>query len=113
MNSKHISFEIQLFATENCGKLNSKAIARRNAHHEPHKQRTRESQPDLGHCGQADRGLQAPRIRRGHFADDGAVVGGIARLDGRPVTVIGIQKGKNLQENRFNKYDTLGMRKSL
>lgn len=29
-----------------------------------------------------------------HFADDGAVVGGIARLDGRPVTVIGIQKGK-------------------
>ena len=33
-----------------------------------------------------------------HFADDGAIVGGIARLAGRPVTVIGIQKGKNLQE---------------
>jgi len=34
-----------------------------------------------------------------HFADDGAIVGGIARLAGRPVTVIGIQKGKNLQAN--------------
>lgn len=26
------------------------------------------------------------------FADDEAIVGGIARLDGKPVTVIGIQK---------------------
>ena len=33
------------------------------------------------------------------FRDDGAVIGGIGSLDGRPVTVIGIQKGKNLQDN--------------
>ncbi len=29
-----------------------------------------------------------------YFADDQAVVGGVALLDGKPVTVIGIQKGK-------------------
>lgn len=29
-----------------------------------------------------------------HFADDGAIVGGIGLLDGKPVTVIGVQKGK-------------------
>lgn len=34
-----------------------------------------------------------------HFADDDAVADGIVRLDGRPATVIGIQKGKGLQEN--------------
>ena len=33
------------------------------------------------------------------FKDDGAVVGGIAYLDGQPVTVVGIQKGKNTKEN--------------
>ncbi len=33
------------------------------------------------------------------FGDDEAIVGGIARLDGKPVTVIGIQKGRDLQEN--------------
>ncbi|WP_307975759.1 acetyl-CoA carboxylase carboxyl transferase subunit alpha [uncultured Streptococcus sp.] len=38
------------------------------------------------------------------FADDGAVVGGIARLQGRPVTVIGIQKGKNLQDNLYRNF---------
>ena len=51
-----------------------------------------------------------------HFADDGAVVGGIARLDGRPVTVIGIQKGKNLQENlkrNFGQPNPEGYRKAL
>ncbi len=32
--------------------------------------------------------------------DDGAIVGGIARLNGRPVTVIGQQKGRNIQENK-------------
>lgn len=31
--------------------------------------------------------------------DDGAVVGGIAMLNGRPVTVIGQQKGRNLKDN--------------
>ena len=34
-----------------------------------------------------------------HFGDDGAIIGGLAKLDGQPVTVIGIQKGKNLQDN--------------
>ncbi|MBF7095041.1 acetyl-CoA carboxylase carboxyl transferase subunit alpha [Streptococcus sp. HF-1907] len=38
------------------------------------------------------------------FADDGAIVGGIARLQGRPVTVIGIQKGKNLQDNLYRNF---------
>jgi acetyl-CoA carboxylase carboxyl transferase subunit alpha len=33
------------------------------------------------------------------FADDEAVVGGVALLDDKPVTVIGIQKGRNLPEN--------------
>lgn len=33
------------------------------------------------------------------FKDDGAIVGGIACLDGQPVTVVGIQKGKNTKEN--------------
>lgn len=50
------------------------------------------------------------------FADDGAIVGGIARLSGLPVTVIGIQKGKNLQENlkrRFGQPNPEGYRKAL
>jgi len=34
-----------------------------------------------------------------NFRDDGAVIGGIGRLNGRAVTVVGIQKGKNLQDN--------------
>src|SRR5690606_38037403 len=33
-----------------------------------------------------------------HFADDAAIVGGIARLDGRPVMVIGHQKGRDVKE---------------
>ncbi len=32
------------------------------------------------------------------FADDRAIVAGIARLSGRPVTVIGIEKGRDTQE---------------
>ncbi|MCD8009778.1 MAG: acetyl-CoA carboxylase carboxyltransferase subunit alpha [Lachnospiraceae bacterium] len=32
--------------------------------------------------------------------DDGAIVGGLARLNGRPVTVIGQQKGRSIQENK-------------
>ena len=32
------------------------------------------------------------------FADDAAIVGGLARLDGRPVLVIGHQKGRDVQE---------------
>ena len=33
-----------------------------------------------------------------HLRDDGAIVGGIARLDGRPVMVIGHEKGRETQE---------------
>lgn len=33
-----------------------------------------------------------------HFADDAALVGGIARLDGEPVMVIGHQKGREVRE---------------
>lgn len=32
------------------------------------------------------------------FGDDAAIVGGLARLDGRPVLVIGHQKGRDVQE---------------
>ena len=34
-----------------------------------------------------------------HFAEDGAIVGGVARLDGHPVMVIGHQKGRTTKEN--------------
>lgn len=50
------------------------------------------------------------------FADDGAVVGGIASLDGMPVTVIGIQKGHDLEENvqcNFGQPNPEGYRKAL
>lgn len=51
-----------------------------------------------------------------NFKDDEAVVGGIAFLDQIPVTVIGIQKGKNLNENikrNFGSPNPEGYRKSL
>ncbi|MGX7174091.1 acetyl-CoA carboxylase carboxyl transferase subunit alpha [Enterococcus ratti] len=50
------------------------------------------------------------------FGDDEAVVGGIAKLDGKPVTIIGIQKGRNLQENirrNFGSPHPEGYRKAL
>ncbi|BCA85589.1 acetyl-coenzyme A carboxylase carboxyl transferase subunit alpha [Enterococcus saigonensis] len=50
------------------------------------------------------------------FADDEAVVGGIATLDKKPVTVIGIQKGRDLQENlktNFGSPHPEGYRKAL
>lgn len=34
-----------------------------------------------------------------NFRDDGAIIGGLGRLNGQAVTVVGIQKGKNLQDN--------------
>ena len=34
-----------------------------------------------------------------HFAEDGAIVGGVARLDGHPVVVVGHQKGRTTKEN--------------
>jgi len=51
-----------------------------------------------------------------YFADDGAVVGGIALLANKPVTVIGIQKGKNLPDNlkrNFGSPNPEGYRKAL
>ena len=50
------------------------------------------------------------------FADDGAIVGGIAALEGIPVTVIGIQKGHTLEENvacNFGAPNPEGYRKAL
>lgn len=51
-----------------------------------------------------------------NFRDDEAVVGGIGFLAGQPVTVIGIQKGKNLQDNlkrNFGQPHPEGYRKAL
>lgn len=51
-----------------------------------------------------------------NFRDDGAVIGGIGRLNGRAVTVVGIQKGKNLQDNlsrNFGQPHPEGYRKAL
>lgn len=51
-----------------------------------------------------------------HFGDDGAIVGGIGLLAGQAVTVIGIQKGKNLQDNlnrNFGQPNPEGYRKAL
>ncbi|RPJ03240.1 MAG: acetyl-CoA carboxylase carboxyl transferase subunit alpha, partial [Spirochaetaceae bacterium] len=34
-----------------------------------------------------------------HFSDDPAMIGGIAKLAGKPCTIIGHQRGRNLKEN--------------
>ena len=50
------------------------------------------------------------------FADDGAIVGGVARLDGKPITVIGIEKGRNTKErmqHSFGSPNPEGYRKAL
>lgn len=50
------------------------------------------------------------------FGDDTAVVGGLATLDGRPVTIIGHQKGKGLKDNLRRNYGMAhpeGYRKAL
>lgn len=50
------------------------------------------------------------------FADDGAIVGGIALLEGMPVTVIGIEKGRNTKErmqHSFGSPNPEGYRKAL
>lgn len=50
------------------------------------------------------------------FADDKAVIGGIADLNGTPVTVIGLEKGRNLQERMTRNFGAAhpeGYRKSL
>ena len=38
------------------------------------------------------------------YADDPAMVGGPARLDGEPIMVIGIQNGRNIQERQFRNF---------
>ncbi|GAA4712036.1 acetyl-CoA carboxylase carboxyl transferase subunit alpha [Brevibacillus fulvus] len=50
------------------------------------------------------------------FGDDLSIVGGIAKLDGRPVTVLGHQKGKDTKENikrNFGMAHPEGYRKAL
>lgn len=50
------------------------------------------------------------------FRDDGAVIGGIGTLNGQSVTVVGIQKGRNLQDNlrrNFGQPHPEGYRKAL
>lgn len=50
------------------------------------------------------------------FHDDGAIIGGLALLDGQPITVIGIQKGRNTKENigrNFGMPSPEGYRKTL
>ena len=50
------------------------------------------------------------------FRDDGAVIGGIGWLGGQAVTVVGIQKGKSLQDNlnrNFGQPHPEGYRKAL
>jgi len=39
-----------------------------------------------------------------HFGDDKAIVGGIARLDGRPVMVIGEEKGRGVSEKVYRNF---------
>ncbi len=51
-----------------------------------------------------------------HFGDDKAIVGGIAHLDGRPVMVIGQEKGRGVQEKvrrNFGMPKPEGYRKAL
>ncbi len=51
-----------------------------------------------------------------HFADDPAIVAGMAFLDGRPVMVIGQQKGRDTKDNllrRFGMANPEGYRKAL
>lgn len=51
-----------------------------------------------------------------NFYDDPSIVGGIAKLNGMPVTVIGQQKGRNTKENikrNFGMPNPEGYRKSL
>lgn len=51
-----------------------------------------------------------------HYADDRAIVGGVARLDGKPVMVIGHQKGREVKEKvlrNFGMPAPEGYRKAL
>ena len=51
-----------------------------------------------------------------YFADDKSIIGGIATLDGIPVTIIGVQKGHSIEENikrNFGSPNPEGYRKAL
>jgi acetyl-CoA carboxylase carboxyl transferase subunit alpha len=51
-----------------------------------------------------------------HFADDQALIGGIARLDGKPVMIVGHQKGREVKEKvkrNFGMPRPEGYRKAL
>lgn len=51
-----------------------------------------------------------------YYGDDHAIIGGIGRINHRPVTVIGIQKGQTLEENvktKFGSPTPEGYRKAL
>ncbi len=51
-----------------------------------------------------------------HFADDNSIVGGLARLDGEPVMVIGQEKGRSVQDKvarNFGMPKPEGYRKAL
>ena len=50
------------------------------------------------------------------FGDDGAIVGGLASIDGIPVTVVGQQKGRSTKENikrNFGMPSPEGYRKTM
>ncbi|MDE1547871.1 acetyl-CoA carboxylase carboxyl transferase subunit alpha [Jeotgalibaca caeni] len=50
------------------------------------------------------------------FGDDPAIIGGIATLEGQPVTIIGTQKGHDLKENVYRNFGSPhpeGYRKSI
>ncbi len=51
-----------------------------------------------------------------YFADDKAMVGGLARLDGRPVMVVGQQKGRDVKQRQYRNFGMChpeGYRKAL
>jgi acetyl-CoA carboxylase carboxyl transferase subunit alpha len=51
-----------------------------------------------------------------YYGDDGAIIGGIASFRGRPVTVIGMVKGRSLEENKKSNFampEPEGYRKAL
>lgn len=51
-----------------------------------------------------------------YYGDDGAIMGGIAYFRGKPVTVIGMVKGRNLEENKKSNFampEPEGYRKAL
>ncbi|WOI56485.1 acetyl-CoA carboxylase carboxyltransferase subunit alpha [Palleronia sp. LCG004] len=75
--------------------------------------------PDRPHCVDYIRALfteYTPLAGDRNFADDEAVMGGLARLDGRPVMVIGHEKGndtKSRLERNFGMARPEGYRKAI